>query len=72
MMDALTLTDFSIPLVLQLDDEAATAGLGAALARLARPHDVIALRGDLGAGKTVFARGFIRALGGGQIGRAHV
>jgi tRNA threonylcarbamoyladenosine biosynthesis protein TsaE len=65
MMDALTLTDSPAPLLLQLDDEAATARLGAALAELTRPRDVIALRGSLGAGKTVFARGFIRALGGG-------
>lgn len=32
------------------------------LARLARPGDVFALWGDLGAGKTTFARGFIATL----------
>jgi tRNA threonylcarbamoyladenosine biosynthesis protein TsaE len=42
-------------------DEAATEALAARLAAVARSRDVIALRGDLGAGKTVFARAFIRA-----------
>jgi tRNA threonylcarbamoyladenosine biosynthesis protein TsaE len=42
-----------------LPDPAATATLGAALARLARPGDVIALSGELGVGKTFFARAFI-------------
>jgi tRNA threonylcarbamoyladenosine biosynthesis protein TsaE len=52
-------------LVLDLPDEAATAGLARRLARLARRGDVIALDGALGAGKTSFARAFIRALGDG-------
>lgn len=47
-----------------LADEAATAALARALAALARPGDVIALWGDLGTGKTRFARGFIAALSG--------
>jgi tRNA threonylcarbamoyladenosine biosynthesis protein TsaE len=47
-----------------LPDEAATDGLGRALAGLARAGDVIALWGDLGAGKTRLARAFIAALTG--------
>ena len=46
-----------------LTDEEATARAGAALARAARPGDVITLSGPLGVGKTAFARGFIAALG---------
>lgn len=49
-----------------LADEAATASLAAALARRVRPGDVLTLAGPLGAGKTSFARSFIRALGVGE------
>jgi len=49
---------------LALADLAATERLAARLARHAEPGDVIALEGPLGAGKTSFARGFIRALTG--------
>src|SRR5713101_6738377 len=51
-------------IVIELPDEAATAALAAHIAALARPGDVIALKGELGAGKTSFARAFIRARGG--------
>jgi tRNA threonylcarbamoyladenosine biosynthesis protein TsaE len=51
-----------------LEDEAATARLGAALAAVALPGDVITLSGPLGVGKTALARGFIAALGhGGEV-----
>ena len=40
-----------------------TRDLGAQLAALARPGDVVLLVGDLGAGKTTLAQGFGRGLG---------
>lgn len=40
-----------------------TRALAAALAELARPHDLVLLAGDLGAGKTAFVQGFGRGLG---------
>jgi len=49
--------------MVELVDLAATQALGADLAAMARPGDVLALWGDLGSGKTTLARGFLRALG---------
>jgi tRNA threonylcarbamoyladenosine biosynthesis protein TsaE len=49
---------------LELAGEADTAALGERLALVARPGDVIALIGDLGAGKTTLARALIRKLMG--------
>lgn len=46
-----------------LNSEAATLALGARIAGVLRVGDCIALRGDLGAGKTTLARGILGALG---------
>lgn len=47
--------------------ESDTANFASKIALNARPGDIFCLRGDLGAGKSVFARGFIRALCGKDI-----
>ncbi len=49
---------------MQSTGEAQTMAIAADLARQAQPGDIFTLTGDLGAGKSVFARGFIRALCG--------
>jgi len=46
-----------------LDDETATAALGVRIAGALRPGDVVALSGELGAGKTTLARAILRARG---------
>lgn len=46
-----------------LKNEEATEGFGHALGDLLRPGDVVALFGDLGAGKTTLGRGILRGLG---------
>jgi tRNA threonylcarbamoyladenosine biosynthesis protein TsaE len=46
----------------RLRDEAATARLGAAVARVLEAGEAVCLWGPLGAGKTTLARGAIRAL----------
>ncbi len=44
-------------------NEEETRQLGIRLAELLKPGDVLALEGDLGAGKTTFAQGIARGLG---------
>jgi tRNA threonylcarbamoyl adenosine modification protein YjeE len=50
-------------MTVKLKDEAATAALGAAIARGLKVGDAVLLEGELGAGKTTLARGILRALG---------
>ncbi|MGM9521637.1 MAG: tRNA (adenosine(37)-N6)-threonylcarbamoyltransferase complex ATPase subunit type 1 TsaE [Oscillospiraceae bacterium] len=50
-------------MVVNTENEAETSALGERLAQRLRPGDVIAMYGDLGAGKTAFIRGIARGLG---------
>ena len=60
MAEARTLTETR---TVALPDEAATGALAESFAAGLRKGDVIALTGDLGAGKSVFARALIKARG---------
>src|SRR6185312_12109559 len=50
-------------MIVPLPDLAATAGLGARIAALLQSGDLVALSGDLGAGKTTLARAILTGLG---------
>jgi tRNA threonylcarbamoyladenosine biosynthesis protein TsaE len=49
--------------VVTLEDEAATAALGARIASELKVGDAVLISGELGAGKTTLVRGILRALG---------
>jgi len=53
----------NVEISLELPNEASTEALARRLAPFTAPGDVLALWGDLGVGKTVFARAFVRARG---------
>ena len=53
--------DDSQPFIVALDSVRATGALASRMAGLAEAGDIIGLAGELGAGKTTFARAFIRA-----------
>ena len=55
------------PITRMLPDLAATGHLASRLAPLARPGDALLLQGPLGAGKSAFARAFLRAMTGDPV-----
>lgn len=67
MQDSQTTGDANRIATLSLPDEAATRALGARLAPVLRPGDIVALWGDLGAGKSTLARGLIQGAMGEEI-----
>jgi len=52
-----------VTVTVRTDSPAATADLGAAVAELLRPCDLVLLCGDMGTGKTAFTKGVGRGLG---------
>jgi len=56
-------TELDHPIEVASESPEATRAFAARLAAVAEPGDVVCLWGDLGAGKTVFAKGFGRGLG---------
>src|SRR5690606_5194821 len=55
-------TPMTDPIKVSLPDEAATVALAEDIATALAAGDVVALHGDLGAGKTTLARAMIRAV----------
>jgi len=53
----------NVDLTAATDSVDATRALGAALAGIARPGDIVLLSGDLGTGKTALTQGFAAGLG---------
>lgn len=60
------MTDSPPPLILRTRSAVATRRVANTLARALPVPSVVALRGDLGAGKTTFVQGWVAALRGGE------